>query len=201
MDCIVFPRGAVFSALVLLVSLLAGCGGDEDARVETWEINHHERECVGLQPGLCLMVRSTAGEPWSNQFTGISGFSYALGTSYKIEVRITNVKNPPADGSSLAFALERILSESRVPPETTFRLSVAESESARAIDATTYELFGRRTMVCSGSDCQTIESALAAESGMLLAFDHQNSPAGPMRLVSIVCTAPRLEFRQTCLSV
>ena len=187
--------------LLAAAGLLAGCGGGdgEEPRLEVWEVNHHEQECFGLQPALCLMVRPTASDPWSVHYGGISGFSYLPGVLSTIEVRITEVENPPADGSSLAFALEQTLSELRVPADTMFQISVTESDSLRKIDATTYTVLDRRTLRCSAADCTALDALLADGSGMLLEFDHRNSPAGPMQLLRVDCSAPTGEFRQRCL--
>jgi hypothetical protein len=59
----------------------------------------------------CLQVKQKESEPYHGFNNEIEGFNYVEGFEYVIEVRVYEIKNPPADGSSLRFVLNRIISK------------------------------------------------------------------------------------------
>jgi hypothetical protein len=183
---------------LLAAVAVASCGGGEESWEETWEVQASEQECYSFYPTLCLVARNGASNPWQYEF-GLSGFHYEMGNRYQLKVRATKVDNPPADGSSLSTELVDVLAKTPVPRIETFEISVTEPSSIAKINDTTYQLFGRRNLTCTAEDCMVIEAARTGGLGMLLAFDHQNSPAGPMHLLGVTCMAPSTAFQQTCL--
>jgi len=66
-------------------------------------------DCVGVGPQKCMLVREDVNSDWQMFYDQIQGFDYQEGTQYKIEVMITDVKNPPADSSSLKYTLVTVL--------------------------------------------------------------------------------------------
>ena len=68
-------------------------------------------ECVGVAPMECLQVRF--GEDGETQlfYQGIDGFIFVPGYEYELRVLRTEVENPPADGSSLAYTLLEIVNQ------------------------------------------------------------------------------------------
>ena len=69
-------------------------------------------DCEGVAPQSCMLVSdSEDGEP-EFFYDEIDGFRHEAGTSYVIDVTITEVEDPPADGSSLAYTLVEVVSES-----------------------------------------------------------------------------------------
>lgn len=184
-------------AMLLVAAAVASCGGNE-SREETWEVQASEQECFGFEPTLCLSTREGANGRWEYRF-GIDGFHYELGNRYQVKVRITKISNPPQDGSDEEVELEDVLAKTTVPRSETFELSVTEPASITRVSDTTYRLFNRRDLVCTAEDCLAIEAARAGNLGLLLEFDHQNSPTGPMHLLGIQCSAPSATFQQVCL--
>ena len=75
-------------------------------------------ECVGVGPQKCMLVREGPEADWEYFYGGIDGFTYAEGTSYVIDVIITEVEDPPADGSSLHYRLTRLLESRPVDPSS-----------------------------------------------------------------------------------
>jgi hypothetical protein len=67
--------------------------------------------CVGEMVGQCIQVRGPGEEEWRIFYDPIEGFERKDGVAYTIEVVRTTVPNPPADGSSYAYRLIRIISE------------------------------------------------------------------------------------------
>lgn len=186
-------------AALLAAAIATSCGGGDNSRVETWEVNSNEQECFAQVPLLCLMTRASGATIWTNRYAAIGGFQYELGVRYTIKVRITPIENPPADAASEMYELKEPLSQADVPRSSSFELSVTDPKSIQKVNVTSYSLFGRRTMNCNPTDCGDIDTLLAQGSGLLLEFDHQNSPSGPMNLLRVKCSAPSSTFRSICL--
>ncbi|MEK6917488.1 MAG: DUF4377 domain-containing protein [Nanoarchaeota archaeon] len=72
---------------------------------ETITIGPNKVDCVGGVPMKCLIVN---GERFYNS---IDGFDYEEGYSYVLEVKITKIKNPPADASSSRYDLVKVISK------------------------------------------------------------------------------------------
>ena len=68
-------------------------------------------ECTGVGPMECMQVSYTEDGETQLFYGSIDGFEYVEGTSYVIDVRVTEVANPPADGSSLNYTLVEVVSE------------------------------------------------------------------------------------------
>jgi hypothetical protein len=63
----------------------------------------------GAGPQQCLLIsRSEGGEP-ELFYDSIAGFEFEEGTSYVIDVTLTEVAGPPADGSSLRYDLVEVV--------------------------------------------------------------------------------------------
>ena len=69
-------------------------------------------DCVGVGPQKCMQVRENPDSDWEFFYDGIHGFDFQEGASYKLEVIIKEVENPPADASSQKYILHRILEAS-----------------------------------------------------------------------------------------
>ena len=68
-------------------------------------------ECEGVAPMMCLQVAESKDGNYQLFYDTIEGFDYQEGTSYVIDVSITEVENPPADASSLQYTLVEIVEE------------------------------------------------------------------------------------------
>ena len=97
-------------ASVALVMALSGCSESTDT-TRLW-IGPERVECEGVAPMMCLQVAESAEGDYQLFYDTIEGFDYQEGTSYVIDVSITEVENPPADASSLQYTLVEIVEES-----------------------------------------------------------------------------------------
>jgi len=79
--------------------------------VRTFFVNPYHVDCVGVGPQKCMQVRENLYSEWLNFYDDIGGFSFVPGTFYKISVKITDIKNPPADASSKKYELIEILEQ------------------------------------------------------------------------------------------
>ena len=78
-------------------------------------VSSRKADCVGAATAQCLQVRESADKPWTNFFSAIKGFDYQEGYFYEINVKVTKIENPPADGASLAYELAKIVKKEKDP--------------------------------------------------------------------------------------
>jgi len=79
----------------------------------TMEVDAHRVPCTGEARARCLRVRVPPDTSWRFFYDPIEGFAYEEGYRWQLEVDTRRVSNPPADGSSLAYRLVRVISKER----------------------------------------------------------------------------------------
>ncbi len=107
-------------AMIGLALVAVACGNDVTATQSTtspdenttrlW-VGPETADCVGESPRTCMLVSETGPRDYEFFYDGIEGFTHTAGTSYVIDVEVTQVEDPPADGSSLAYRLVRVVEE------------------------------------------------------------------------------------------
>lgn len=80
-------------------------------------VKESREPCTGVAPMECLQIKKSADTAWSNLYTSINGFKYTPGFRYKLKVRVTRIKHPPADGSSFKYTLVKVLEKKKVSPD------------------------------------------------------------------------------------
>ena len=112
------PLFRALLALVLCLASLAcaelpfGLGGQD---VRTMYVGPQLVDCMGSGPRTCMLVKTHPDAEWQLFYDGIEGFTFEPGFTYVLRVAVRRIDNPPADGSSLAYHLVKVL-EKR--PET-----------------------------------------------------------------------------------
>lgn len=102
---------AVLGAGALLVTGCSSSDTDAGGEVVRMWIEPDLVPCEGVAPMECMEVSYTEdGEP-QLFYDQIDGFTFSPGTAYVIDVRVTEVENPPADASSLSYELVEVVSE------------------------------------------------------------------------------------------
>jgi hypothetical protein len=105
--------------LVLPIALL-GCGSESI----TMEVNHFRAPCTGLDRQLCMQTREQGEADFGYFYDGIAGFNHRWGHTYTLEVEVTEVDDPPEDGSSLQYTLKSVVSDAPVAASTTFAMAL-----------------------------------------------------------------------------
>ncbi|QLH02286.1 proteinase inhibitor I1 Kazal [Nitrosopumilus cobalaminigenes] len=72
-------------------------------------VNSKLEDCVGVSPQQCMLIKENQDAEWEMFYDNIHGFDYQEGIQYKLHVMISQIENPPADGSSLKYELIEIL--------------------------------------------------------------------------------------------
>lgn len=80
-------------------------------RVRIVEVAAARAPCVGLVPTECLQVRTPPDTAWRLFHGSVEGFVHEAGYTYVLRVAERDVRNPPADGSSLAYRLLAVVSK------------------------------------------------------------------------------------------
>ena len=79
-------------------------------------VNSYTETCQGLIEMQCLLVQEgdqIGTDGWEFFYTTIDGFAYEEGFLYDLDVKITEIENPPADASSLRYELIKLIEQFR----------------------------------------------------------------------------------------
>ncbi len=97
----------------LLCSAAVGCRSatEPTERDFNLEVSDHRVPCMAVGPRECLQVRESSEASWQLFYDDIEGFAYEPGFRYVLLIAERRVPNPPADGSSLAYRLLRVVSK------------------------------------------------------------------------------------------
>jgi heat shock protein HslJ len=138
-------------------------------------INHEMANCIGVVPGKCLQYRYKTSQPWLLLHGQIQGFNYEAGNMYKLKIRETKVKNPPADGSSIKRTLVKVLSKEPMMSIALPHESISEKwvigsifKSGQKQDVSTKNFllhFNEETQSVSGKVCNSFRGSLSTQKG------------------------------------
>ena len=177
---------------VVGLTVLAGCSS---SRMETWEVAGHRAPCTGVEAELCLLVYEPGSSRFGLNYSEIEGFGPQWGHEYTINVEITEVSNPPADGSSQLVTLRKVRRDEPLPPGTTFAFQVAGPDASSFVSLTTAEagqlLDGTRFTCGQGSGvCEEIGLRLASGEPFEITFAHGVDALSALAVVALAPAAP-----------
>jgi len=86
-------------------------GASGELRHLTLEVGPSRVPCTGEARTRCLRVRVLPDTAWRLFSDSIEGFTFEDGYRWRLDVERRRVPNPPADGSSLAYRLLRVVSK------------------------------------------------------------------------------------------
>ena len=89
--------------------------------------------CEGVTEQKCLQIKENKEDDWTLFYDTIEGFDYKEGFTHKIEVTISKVKNPPADGSKLKYKLNNIIYQEPSPVKLAQNLLSAKKWKVKSI--------------------------------------------------------------------
>lgn len=88
--------------------LLLSCKETKTVYIASYQI-----DCNGVAPQMCMLYKENPDDEWTYFYDTIEGFEYEEGYEYTLEVAISKIDEPPADASSLKYALVNILSKEK----------------------------------------------------------------------------------------
>jgi hypothetical protein len=105
-----------FAAMLLVAVSLTACSGvfgSEDVLV--MEVGEATVPCVGVAAQECLIVRMGGAGEWERFAGTVVGFVPEPGYRYRLRVSRHQLRNVPADASSMQYRLVRVESKERSP--------------------------------------------------------------------------------------
>jgi hypothetical protein len=114
--------------------LLAFACIDNDAVVTKMRVNHYSQPPYMCQTGVfsngpymfVQQQKSIGGPAWEiEHVSDIEGFTFEMGYTCDVMVKIEEIKNPPADASSIRWTLVSVVSKEKVPDITTFQIHLS----------------------------------------------------------------------------
>ncbi|MBN2731818.1 MAG: DUF4377 domain-containing protein [Balneolaceae bacterium] len=169
---------AIASALLLLISC-----SDQQPKITNLRVNHYQQTGVGAGPQLVYLVqeREDIGtEKWKFFYPPITGFEYELGYIYNLKVRKEKIENPPADGSSVNYMLEEVISKEKVANGISFSVRLKPTGYNNKPDFITGDKTNEFTLLhaidiqCNNL-CQQLAKELQTAEALTGTFQHVNS--------------------------
>ena len=84
------------------------------ARRETLYVHERQVDCRGEGPMRCMQVRRSPDGEWERFYDTIEGFEHSPSHRYQLEVEVTEIAAPMADGPTLRYRLIEVVSEEGV---------------------------------------------------------------------------------------
>ena len=193
----------LFAAVIAIA--LSGCGGStavrnvESVGITTLTVHHYRNGCIGEGAFLCLQVSSDGGAI-ENFYSAIEGFDFEWGYRYDLDVRVEEIANPPADGSSLRYRLIDEVARTRIAfPEEVSVWVPATDVHFEPLSATQFRISDGQTFICAPSDCATLNSLIAQRFWVALDFQFPVTEGEPLVLARIRCSDAEQSFFESCL--
>jgi len=162
-------------------------------------VQHHRVSCQGVGFRLCMLVRDSDQSPWSFFYSQIEGFEYEWGYQYELRVQTTEIENPPADASSVAYSLIDQISKVKVPSDTSFNFVLLPDQLfSERTSVNQFNLLQEVSFSCDTASCDSVASLLAQEMSVLLRLQHANDDSDLLRLQEVLCSDARPLFYESC---
>lgn len=119
-------------------------------------------DCYGVEKRKCLLTKPSWGTKWDLFYANIEGFNYEPGYEYHLEVKETEIKNPPADSSSLKYTLIKVISKEKKDSDARMEFEKPTFESTWDIvtlngtETKGYILFKKDGTLSANAGCNTM---------------------------------------------
>lgn len=98
----------------LFLLFVVSCMAHEPQSETLLFIDSSLHDCVGVAKQKCMKVKFGENEEWTYFYDQIEGFTFEEGYTYTLSIRTHSVANPPADGSSKRYVLDRLIAKEAV---------------------------------------------------------------------------------------
>ncbi|MDR0660383.1 MAG: DUF4377 domain-containing protein [Prevotellaceae bacterium] len=92
---------------LVIAFVVSSCGSNTN-RIT---VASHKADCVGVAPQKCLLIKTGASTDREYVYSEIEGFDYEEGYEYELDIKEVEVKDPPADASSVRYVLANEISK------------------------------------------------------------------------------------------
>ena len=129
-------RNLAVTLLALAAMTASACGPFlVGASEKTIFVGPYQVDCVGVAPQKCLLVKEDPKDDWTFFYNQIEGFEYEPGYEYELRIREEEVKDPPADASSIRWILLEVVETVRSLEGTTWVLDAYLSTEGVLVSA------------------------------------------------------------------
>lgn len=125
-------------------------------------INHYQNTGIGEGLFLTYLVQegnNIGTDNWTKFYGNIEGFDYESGKIYNLSLIIEQVDNPPADGSSLKYILEEVISTKVLDSETLFDIDLKINGQSFVTTNSGFELLNQIEIDCN-TLCDELNTSL-----------------------------------------
>jgi len=173
------------------VSIIGISCSDESFETSNMRINHFQQTAIGVGQRLVNLIQEgneIGTNDWSYFYNNIEGFDYEQGYIYDLSVIKETIINPPADGSSIKYILNRIISKERVANNITFEIrlkSVIMSNPPSFVTGNNnsgFKILDTIEIDCNDL-CDEMIQMLETENELLGVFNHTDS--GSIKLLEL----------------
>lgn len=176
----------------LLTLLIFSCSDDGfTSKTESLRIDYYRPAAMGIAPQLVYRVQQgddIGSDDWNFLYSGIDGFDYEPGYIYNLEVNVTDIANPLADGSSKRIELKNVVSKTSVAEDSTYTILIKRSSAEGGTtfvfgDAENgYNLANELEIDCN-EICSDLEAAIKTDSFIYGTFQVQSNTS--IKLISV----------------
>ena len=107
-------------SLIIGCLLLIGCAAISAEETESTEktifVGAEKVACQGAGPQECYLIKENTADDWEFFYDEIDGFNWEPGFEYELRIQETQIANPPADASSIAWTLIEVVEKTAVTP-------------------------------------------------------------------------------------
>ncbi|HEX6751713.1 MAG TPA: DUF4377 domain-containing protein [Longimicrobium sp.] len=109
-------RPLLVALFLLAASVVSACSviSGSDERTITMQVGPVQVDCQGEGQQKCLIVKENGAAEWTYFYGQIEGFTWQPGYVYTLVVAVREIDNPPADGSSRAYRLVKVVEKTPV---------------------------------------------------------------------------------------
>ncbi len=104
-------------SLVFIIILAVTAKSCEDTK--HIYVADHLVDCVSVGPQKCMLVKDKIVNDWTNFYGNIEGFDYEEGYEYLLNVKVEEIKNPPADAPSFKYILVEVFEKTKTVEQIT----------------------------------------------------------------------------------
>jgi hypothetical protein len=185
-------------ALAALALLAGSCTSTDDTKmtkIAEITVAAYLTPCATYEILDCMVVDDGSGRPDINN--SIDGFTYHWGSTYRLDVEIAKIRNPPPDGESREVRLRTIIDVQPVAARSTFTLALhgvssVNSPPLLATNGQGFAMASGRQIVCDDpAVCTAIADALHQPTPFDLTLRHPDDPANEAAPLIAVAVAPR----------
>jgi hypothetical protein len=109
-------------ALAAVALLASSCTSTDDTKIAEITVAAYLTPCAAYEILDCMVVDDGSGRP--DLYDSIDGFVYHWGSTYRLDVEIEKILNPPPDGESREVRLRTIIDVQPVAARSTFTLAL-----------------------------------------------------------------------------